>query len=803
MASNNVQHYQQPGQQQQASSTPYQCKECGLYLNSAESLEVHLQYHKENLLNKWANQAAAPPVEETNNNTKIKHSQSNMPYNQEYSNKMTSQNSFRYHPYQYDRSNSQSSQVSSSSPVYLAQPTPSPSPKQCDKCGYVCESAAQLSEHINVTHPPTPANHHGNYQNYNMFAGCDIIKTEGEQQSEILDLDSHKVHQVFTEEEKRQNAEMISQNPHSVSAMLNQWSPEHQNSQPKMFGQDARMYMPPEKGIFPNGMIDQKLFQSSQSQSDFIPNGLTADSGMNPGYRAFDIPPQAPNPGIIPGNQPGPPQSTPTPTKSATWKSNEARRPKTYNCTACNKWFTSSGHLKRHYNTTLHKNAVKSSGQPDPATLPISTHHHPARGDQNNRGDDQSSNSPREESRTEQEQVQNFDRTPMMQQSPAGPYDRPPGPNVHHPIGLHHPTGLPNLSGSPPNGEAGPSVIDSRGLLSLNTMGNTSNPLTSTSNSGFLPPMVMPMEATQYQMYPNGDAPHVSPVIITNNHNTTGEDHVQEYHAHLTDISTSTVEEGQPLPSFSQIQGHRYGHMGNYQADVGGTGSVTAPYSYYSNSFNHTKRYNQQNNSSKLSVLTPADPTSIEGDMYPLAPINNNNLIVATDGQLRPEVKYEMSNFPPESARTSGEMEENNPQITSTSNIVKPQPLHKCFDCDKVFNKSCYLTQHNKTFHSGDKPFKCARCGKRFSCEQQHMEHQSKHAGDKPHKCDQCPKQFNHKTDLRRHMCLHTGQKPFVCELCGKGFIRKDHMVKHGETHLKKPHSKSGSATSAISVADQ
>ena len=46
----------------------------------------------------------------------------------------------------------------------------------------------------------------------------------------------------------------------------------------------------------------------------------------------------------------------------------EAKRIKTYQCEACDKWFTSSGHLKRHFNTTLHKNATrhqhKSGGSP-------------------------------------------------------------------------------------------------------------------------------------------------------------------------------------------------------------------------------------------------------------------------------------------------------------------------------------------------------------------------------------------------------------------------------------------------------
>jgi hypothetical protein len=134
----------------------------------------------------------------------------------------------------------------------------------------------------------------------------------------------------------------------------------------------------------------------------------------------------------------------------------------------------------------------------------------------------------------------------------------------------------------------------------------------------------------------------------------------------------------------------------------------------------------------------------------------------------------------------------NNNRINTAKNSIfksmsiSSGSLHKCVDCDKVFNKACYLTQHNKSFHSGHKPYKCDRCGKRFMIEITYEQHLAKHAGEKPYKCDVCPKQFNHKTDLRRHMCLHTGMKPFQCNICSKGFIRKDHMLKHCETHRRK-----------------
>ena len=53
---------------------------------------------------------------------------------------------------------------------------------------------------------------------------------------------------------------------------------------------------------------------------------------------------------------------------SGSKRGDDLKKLKTYQCEACDKWFTSSGHLKRHYNTTLHKNATRQK------TSPMSNH---------------------------------------------------------------------------------------------------------------------------------------------------------------------------------------------------------------------------------------------------------------------------------------------------------------------------------------------------------------------------------------------------------------------------------------------
>ncbi|CAH1395311.1 unnamed protein product [Nezara viridula] len=479
-----------PHQQLQL-SPPFNCHDCGLVFDSSKSLEVHLHYHKENLVTKWGTASGSednnnvkktrtPTAAETSEFQFFDYSENNSAFQ-----RIQQRPSYRYQPYTFERMVT-STQV------------------QCEKCGFICDQS-MLPEHDATAHPTF----------------FEFIKEE--QQAEILDLDSHKV--VYQQPQGEENLWLDRR----------YFKEENGNQSPDFASVSTTMSSPTSSEV-PAYFEQPQMMQLNSSQLPKYPVMTKGGGGGGGGA----------------------------------WKSNEARRPKTYNCSACNKWFTSSGHLKRHYNTTLHKNAVKQSGIMDPATMPMSSHHHP--------------------------------------------------------------------------------------------------PQTSPLEEKFqFPPQPEPQEDFQdFFQYPNGMPPH-------------------------------TTNFNEPLPSFAHIQ-----------SSISGFSSVGG--------------------------------------------------LLATVQEL--EV----------------------PEVTSTEQTV----VHKCVDCDKTFNKACYLTQHNKSFHSGEKPFKCQRCGKRFTAEYLHQEHLSKHAGEKPYKCEMCPKQFNHKTDLRRHMCLHSGDKPYACDFCGKGFIRKDHMLKHAETHKKK-----------------
>uniref|UniRef100_A0A8C2WSV2 C2H2-type domain-containing protein n=1 Tax=Cyclopterus lumpus TaxID=8103 RepID=A0A8C2WSV2_CYCLU len=64
----------------------------------------------------------------------------------------------------------------------------------------------------------------------------------------------------------------------------------------------------------------------------------------------------------------------------------------------------------------------------------------------------------------------------------------------------------------------------------------------------------------------------------------------------------------------------------------------------------------------------------------------------------------------------------------------------------------------------------------------------SSKTGEKPFQCSVCDKRFGLNKTLKRHMTVHTGEKPFQCSLCEKryGFNNalKRHMAVHTDSNI-------------------
>jgi len=106
----------------------------------------------------------------------------------------------------------------------------------------------------------------------------------------------------------------------------------------------------------------------------------------------------------------------------------------------------------------------------------------------------------------------------------------------------------------------------------------------------------------------------------------------------------------------------------------------------------------------------------------------------------------------------------------------KPWP---CSKCPKKFTRKSTLNSHIKIMHSKERPFKCELCEKMFATKGNRDRHLNSHLNEKHHKCSSCGKRFRRLESLRYHLKAHDGIKDLKCSQCDRGYTNPSELKKH------------------------
>lgn len=123
--------------------------------------------------------------------------------------------------------------------------------------------------------------------------------------------------------------------------------------------------------------------------------------------------------------------------------------------------------------------------------------------------------------------------------------------------------------------------------------------------------------------------------------------------------------------------------------------------------------------------------------------------------------------------------EDNDDKPESTKSFMCMQP-----GCPRTFSSRFKLVRHI-LIHSGERPFQCSSCGRRFHRKDHLKNHLQVHNPNKIlHACELCQKTYSSLLSYRKHIALHAAESgDLVCKLCGKMLQDREGIMHHLKVH--------------------